>query len=161
MQCYGSGNMPTNRKDIMRLLKDASARGLVIVSVTQCSNGSVSGLYATGKALLDIGVIPGNDMTPEAALTKLAYVLAKDEWDIDTKRQMMQTNIAGEMTVMNFKDDGWKSLTGRAENESDNVNLIDAVAKTLRVTSTEEIEGLTDVLMPSILCAAVYTGDIR
>ena len=159
--------MPTNRKDIMRLLKDASARGLVIVSVTQCSNGSVSGLYATGKALLDIGVIPGNDMTPEAALTKLAYVLAKDEWDIDTKRQMMQTNIAGEMTVINFNKDvdgGWKSLTSGCsggEGESDNVNLFDALAKTLRVTSTEEIEGLTDVLMPSILCAAVYTGDIR
>ena len=77
------------------------------------------------------------------------------------KNKPWQTNIAGEMTVMNFKDDGWKSLTGRAENESDNINLIDAVAKTLRVTSTEEIEGLTDVLMPSILCAAVYTGDIR
>ena len=56
----------------------------------QCTNGNVSGLYATGKALLDIGVIPGNDMTPEAALTKMAYVLSKDEWDIATKRQMMQ-----------------------------------------------------------------------
>ena len=43
------------------------------------------------------------------------------------------------------------------EDSSGTVNLIDAVAKTLRVTSTEEIEGLTDVLMPSILCAAVLS----
>ena len=40
-------------------LKDATDRGVLILSVTQCINGSVSGLYATGKALLDIGIIPG------------------------------------------------------------------------------------------------------
>ena len=38
-------------------------------------------------------------MTPEAALTKLSYVLGKDEWDLPTKRKKMQKNIRGEMTV--------------------------------------------------------------
>ena len=44
---------------------------------------------------MDIGVIPGNDLTPEAALTKLSYVLAKDDWDLEKKIKMMQTNIVG------------------------------------------------------------------
>ena len=79
LQCYGAGNVPNNRTDVMEHLKEATDRGVLILSVTQCINGSVtfscklatlnklnlllfrsvSGLYATGKALLDIGIIPG------------------------------------------------------------------------------------------------------
>lgn len=55
------------------------------------------------QILYDIGVIPGSDMTVEAALTKLSYVLGKDEWDLPTKRKMMQRNIRGEMTVAKFE----------------------------------------------------------
>ena len=103
LQCYGAGNMPNNREDVLQLLKDANANGIIILSVTQCTHGSVSGLYATGKALLDRGVIPGNDLTPEAALAKLSYVLSKDELSHEEKRKMLQTNLVGEMTVLNFK----------------------------------------------------------
>jgi lysophospholipase len=44
-------------------------------------------MYETGKALLDCGVVPGAEMTPEADLTKLSYVLSKAEWVSETKRQ--------------------------------------------------------------------------
>jgi L-asparaginase/Glu-tRNA(Gln) amidotransferase subunit D len=40
------------------------------------------------QVLLDAGVIPGADMTPEAALSKLSYVLSKSDWSHDTKRQV-------------------------------------------------------------------------
>ena len=59
----------------------------------------MSGIYETGKALIDAGVIPGSDITPEAALTKLSYVLAKDNWDLNMKRRAMEFCVRGEMTA--------------------------------------------------------------
>ena len=53
-----------------------TGRALIIFYV-QCSHGAVSGEYETGRALMNAGVIPSSDITPEAALTKLSYVLAK------------------------------------------------------------------------------------
>lgn len=47
-------------------------------------------------------MISGSDMTVESAITKLSYVLAKDEWDLQTKRKMMQRNIRGELTITNY-----------------------------------------------------------
>lgn len=61
-------------------------------------------VYETGKVLVDVGVTAGSDMTPEAALTKLAYVLSKSEWDVNTKRQMMQSCLRGELTVARLQN---------------------------------------------------------
>ena len=77
------------------------------MSTTQCVSGGVSGLYATGKALLDAGVIAGNDVTPEAALTKLSYVISKKAWSIEKKRLMMQASFTFptlKLTSMNLKN---------------------------------------------------------
>ena len=49
--------------------------------------------------MIDAGVIPGSDITPEAALTKLSYVLSKDNWDLNQKRRAMDYSMRGEMTV--------------------------------------------------------------
>ena len=56
----------------------ACARGVLILNISQCHAGSVSGAYAAGAALGDAGVILGADMTPETSLAKLSYVLARE-----------------------------------------------------------------------------------
>lgn len=88
IQTYGQGNGPSSRKDLMTALKEACDRGVIIVNITQCSRGIVTPLYAVGKALQDVGVLPGADMTVEAALMKLSYVLGKSDWTLRDKRQV-------------------------------------------------------------------------
>lgn len=65
LETYGAGNAPNTRDDIMRALASASDRGVVIVNCTQCKKGTVTDMYATGKALRKVGIVSGNDMTPE------------------------------------------------------------------------------------------------
>ena len=88
LQTFGSGNIPSNRQGVLDELKKASDRGVIIVNCTQCIAGSVDEIYATGQVLQACGVVSGFDMTPEAAVTKLAYVLGKDEWNLETKKQV-------------------------------------------------------------------------
>lgn len=64
LETYGAGNAP-QRADIMTALREACDRGVVVVAISQCAKGSVSDAYETGRTLLQVGVVPGADMTPE------------------------------------------------------------------------------------------------
>ncbi|BDH46212.1 L-asparaginase 1 [Salmonella enterica subsp. enterica serovar Choleraesuis] len=97
LRSYGVGNAPQNAGFINEI-KSASDRGIVVVNLTQCMSGKVNmGGYATGNALADAGAIGGADMTVEAALTKLHYLLSQ-QLDVDAIRQAMVTNLRGELT---------------------------------------------------------------
>ncbi|KAH9050604.1 L-asparaginase [Lactarius hengduanensis] len=97
LETFGSGNAP-QREDLMSALREACERGVVIVAITQCAKGSVSNTYETGRTLLQAGVVPGGDMTPECALTKLCYLLSKPELSAAQVRSLVGSPLRGELT---------------------------------------------------------------
>lgn len=96
IETYGSGNVPTNRPDLLRIFKEASDQGVVIVNCTQCRHGRVSDSYETSKQLKEIGIVSGSDMTLECALTKLSHCLGN--YSIEKTRQLMGKSMRGELT---------------------------------------------------------------
>ncbi|KAF5389825.1 hypothetical protein D9757_003583 [Collybiopsis confluens] len=97
LETFGAGNAP-QRSDLMNVLREACDRGVVVVAISQCSKGSVSDAYETGRTLLQAGVVPGGDMTPECALAKLSYLLSKSEFSMSEVRKLMGVPLRGELT---------------------------------------------------------------
>ncbi len=98
LETYGAGNAPDNDPDFLSAIAEAVARDVVVVNCTQCVRGSVHlGAYETGSALGRAGVISGYDMTVEAALAKLFFLLSTES-SVDAVRRRMGENICGELS---------------------------------------------------------------
>ncbi len=97
VETYGSGNALTHTWFVNEL-KQAIANGIAIVNVTQCKGGAVQmGKYATSVALKNIGVVSGKDMTIEAALAKMMYLLQHTPDSLSFKKYF-ETSLRGELT---------------------------------------------------------------
>ncbi|XP_047512406.1 L-asparaginase 1 isoform X1 [Pieris napi] len=149
LESYGSGNIPSKRDDVVKEIAAAVKRGIIVVNITQCTRGAVvSPVYETGRLLSECGVVSGFDMTPEAALTKLSYVLSKSELSYQEKVEMMMTNIRGELT-------NTSSIT-----IDDNV-LIDALASSLNIQSPKMLMEVTEKVFSALLLYAIEHDDTR
>lgn len=94
---YGVGNAPQNPALIAQL-NYARDRQIPVVNCTQCLRGRVNMAgYATGHGLREAGVISGSDMTPEAALAKLHYLLSKP-MSYEQLQTTLAASIRGELT---------------------------------------------------------------
>lgn len=98
LETFGSGNASSVRW-LHDALKHAVDRGIIIVNKTQCLTGTVEmGKYETSLPLIDAGVLSGYDITTEALVTKLMYLLGENPNQIELVKQLITQNLCGELT---------------------------------------------------------------
>ncbi len=98
LETYGTGNSHT-KAGFISLLEEAISNGLFIINITQCKGGAVEhGKYQASIPLSKAGVVSGFDMTLEAAVTKLMFLLGQGQSGTGLKREM-QRSLRGELSV--------------------------------------------------------------
>jgi len=99
---FGAGNAPDNKEFLQTIENATKERKCTILNVTQCNQGMVEmGLYEASSGLLERGVISGLDMTPEAALTKMMFILGSQRGE-DIRLELQQ-NLRGEQSENLFE----------------------------------------------------------
>ena len=97
LEAFGAGNIPSYDKTLPPVIDKAIEKGTSVIVCTQCPQGTVAlGAYEAGSALVKAGAISGYNMTTEAAVTKLAYLLSLEKTQKEI-RILMETDLRGEL----------------------------------------------------------------
>ncbi len=100
VEAFGAGGMNFFRRDLVSKLRAAVAAGVTVVVCSQCLyERSDFSIYQTGRRALDTGVIEARDMTTEAAVTKLMWVLGRTD-DPAEIRRLYTEDCAGEISPL-------------------------------------------------------------
>lgn len=99
IEAFGLGGMHYLRRNLVKKLNELIENGIAVVLTTQCLY-EISDLtvYEVGRKAAQGGIIPGYDMTSEAAVTKLMWVLGHTS-DLSEVKKMMLTDYCGEIRV--------------------------------------------------------------
>ncbi len=99
LETYGAGNAPSATW-LREALHTAVERGIIIVNKTQCNTGFVEmGQYETSLNLVSAGVISGHDITTEALLAKMMYLLGENGENTQAVKYLLTQDLCGEMTI--------------------------------------------------------------
>ena len=99
LETYGAGN--SNKSSwFLNLLSEAVNKGIIIVNVTQCRGGGTVnvGRYESSFLLGKLGIVSGYDIITESAVTKLMYLLGREE-NVDEIKTLMCKSLRGEISI--------------------------------------------------------------
>jgi len=151
IQAYGMGNIPSNNKELLELMRCAiHDKDIIVVILTQCHRGTVNDLYEAGRALTDLGAVLGQDMSLECCYAKLSYLLGKG-YSNDKVKQMLSTSMRGELTDIKRQKEIF-SLK--------NSNLVRAIAKVLNSHESEDYKLISQTIQPVLVNSIASTGDL-
>jgi L-asparaginase len=95
LETFGFGNAPFD-VGLMEQIRRWLQAGVFVMQISQCWHGSLlPGKYKTGKALQDLGVFNGRDLSFEAAMVKCMHALGQAA-DLEGVQRIMQRNLSGE-----------------------------------------------------------------
>ncbi len=98
---FGAGNVPTESSDLEKKVKHWIEKGKIVVLMSETKAGQLNpSLYESGNKLTNLGAIDSGDMTFEASITKLMFLLGQYEDASMIKKNFMKS-LAGERTILN------------------------------------------------------------
>lgn len=98
IESFGTGGIPYRGRDLLSVITSIASDIPVVLATQVVFDGVHLETYEVGQRSLDSGAISACDMSKEAAITKLMWILGHTG-DLNEIKKMMYTNYAGEINT--------------------------------------------------------------